>query len=361
MSDLDNRAIGCLMGQAVGDALGTRYEFKSKDKVTLEIKTDMINQHLPILGGGPFHVIKGQVTDDTELALGLARTLAHDYTFDVHNVAKAYATWFTSDPFDIGMTTRSALTLTHPTRLTPRQNYDKMIKNSWQSNQKSLSNGCLMRISPLAIAGVYWPENVLIESARLDCQLTNPSEVALDAVSVYVTAIRTAILTGDPIQAFESAQNVAQTQTIRQILNDAQDTPTPVIVTDKNQDIKAFPDSRFQGYLGVALQLAFYELLYSQSFEESLVRVISYGGDTDTNGCIVGALLGAVLGEKQIPKDWQEAVIGAKTKLRQTQYPTVKTTDLWELALILLGSADLHPTKPQLTEDFNRIDETRQR
>lgn len=39
-------------------------------------------------------------------------------------------------------------------------------------------------------------------------------------------------------------------------------------------------------------QSAFYELLHGKSFADSLVRAIQRGGDTDTNGAIVGALLG---------------------------------------------------------------------
>lgn len=67
----------------------------------------------------------------------------------------------------------------------------------------------------------------------------------------------------------------------------------------------------FLGYFGVALQSALYELRTSKSFEESLVRIISIGGDTDTNGCIGAALLGARFGVDAIPKDWMQTVLDA--------------------------------------------------
>lgn len=45
---------------------------------------------------------------------------------------------------------------------------------------------------------------------------------------------------------------------------------------------------RMVGYLGMALQTAYYELLNGSSFEQSLVDIMERGGDTDTNGCIAG-------------------------------------------------------------------------
>lgn len=45
------------------------------------------------------------------------------------------------------------------------------------------------------------------------------------------------------------------------------------------------------GYVGIALQTAYYELLNGSSFEQSLVDIMKRGGDTDTIGCIAGRFL----------------------------------------------------------------------
>ena len=63
------RSLGLFLGQLCGDALGTRYEFKPSSVTTSEIRSDLDNGHLPILGGGPFDLQAGTVTDDSELAI----------------------------------------------------------------------------------------------------------------------------------------------------------------------------------------------------------------------------------------------------------------------------------------------------
>ena len=60
------RAVGALLGLAVGDALGTTLEFKPKDSYTPLI--DMV-------GGGPFGLKAGEWTDDTSMMLCLAESL----------------------------------------------------------------------------------------------------------------------------------------------------------------------------------------------------------------------------------------------------------------------------------------------
>jgi ADP-ribosylglycohydrolase len=54
------RYCGCLLGLAVGDAVGTALEFSPPG--TFEPITDMV-------GGGPFGLEPGQWTDDTSMAL----------------------------------------------------------------------------------------------------------------------------------------------------------------------------------------------------------------------------------------------------------------------------------------------------
>lgn len=56
------------------------------------------------------------------------------------------------------------------------------------------------------------------------------------------------------------------------------------------------------------MQNAFYELLHAESYEQGLEDTILRGGDTDTNGCITGALLGARFGFSNIPQYWIDCV-----------------------------------------------------
>lgn len=339
-SSTQDRIQGCLLGQAVGDALGTRYEFKSAKIVRNQMKTDISKatgdgKHLPILGQGPFDLVAGQVTDDTELALAMARSLVKKKTFDITDIAKSYAKWYHSHPFDIGSTTSNAFKNVLKSDI-KKIAHEKMLKSSVTCNQGSLSNGCLMRISPLAIAGIKWKSEILRASAKLNCQLTNPNPITMDAVSVYVIGLQTALITGDPVKTFETAYDAAETQTVRDLLKVAiEDTNEGEWSVKLANGKSVTPDSSFMGYFGIALQGAFHELIHASSFEQAMINIISAGGDTDTNACIAGALLGAIFGYKQIPKDWSDQVINAKSSWRTQQYPDAQTSDLLELAIQL--------------------------
>lgn len=98
---------GCLIGLAVGDALGTIVEFKAPGTFP---------QMTTIVGGGPFRLAKGQWTDDTSMALCLAESLIKCGTFNAFDQLKRYSRWWKEGYlssngrcFDIGNTIAEAL------------------------------------------------------------------------------------------------------------------------------------------------------------------------------------------------------------------------------------------------------------
>jgi len=345
-----DRAYGCLLGQAIGDALGTRYEFENASVTKSSIKTDLREQKssfLPILGGGPFNMEPGQVTDDTEMAMALARSLQRLKKFHAPDVARSYAIWFYSSPPDIGITTCNAFVglpgkLDEMKSLPEEKIYGSILETSAEKNKSSLSNGCLMRISPLAIAGSHWPLDSLRDAAVADCRITHPNPVAHDAVAAYVTAIWYLINTGDRQKAYDETIARVQTPEIRRILEIDDDPSVPIIVHKNGgqEEIKKIDgDAAHMGFLGVALKWAFYELRKNgDDFEKALVSVISRGGDTDTNGCITGALLGAYAGASKIPASWKSTVLGAKPR-RLRAYDWVNMSDAEALTADLLKAA----------------------
>ena len=62
---------GCLLGALVGDAAGATLEFLGRKPDAAEV-----DRALEMVGGGPWRTAPGQITDDGELALCLARALA---------------------------------------------------------------------------------------------------------------------------------------------------------------------------------------------------------------------------------------------------------------------------------------------
>ena len=312
---MNDRIYGLIYGQFVGDALGTRYEFKSSSSATNKIQGDLHDDFLPIKGGGPFHVLPGQVTDDTELAMGLFHSLLDTGKYDREDVARRYIKWYRSDPFDVGTTTSRAFS--------KAKDFSTMVQSSSQSNEHSLSNGCLMRISPLGIYGLKVSDSELIRCARENCCMTNPNELTRDAVGVYCVALKVALQGRDRKTIFDRAYQTSQNETIRRILQDSLESPAPTLLPSGD---KIHADGSNMGYCGIALQNTFYELMNGKSFYDSLVNIVKRGGDTDTNGCIAGALLGAYYGFHNIPKQWTHAV---KIKNPRTKdYPEIDQSDL---------------------------------
>ncbi len=292
------KIIGCLYGQVIGDALGTRYEFKNSWHVQQEFSKDIVNNFLPILGGGPFMVDKGQCTDDTELAFGLAQGIIHNSRYIKEMIAKKYIKWYKSGPFDIGNNTRKVFA--------GANNYQDVINNSSKYSKDSLSNGCLMRISPLAIHGIKIDNHKLLEYCKEDCSMTNPHPATVNAVQVYVIAVKTAILTNNRSTIFDEAIRYVDNDLVYKIMQRAKRGEKKFVLLDGKEIETA--DGQYMGYFGIAFQMAFYEILHGKSFYDSLVNVISQGGDTDTNGCIVGALLGALYSVTNIPHKWVKDV-----------------------------------------------------
>jgi ADP-ribosylglycohydrolase len=140
------RAQGCLLGQLAGDALGSMVEFQTAAAIRRRYP-----HGLRVIGPSPVHgTIAGQPTDDSELALLLARTLVANGTFDDEQVANVYADWLESDPFDVGITIGQA---TQAMTAARRRGQSLSAAARAAANATSEANGALMRQCPLAILG----------------------------------------------------------------------------------------------------------------------------------------------------------------------------------------------------------------
>ena len=212
----------------------------------------------------------------------LARTLAKG-SFDEHQVLAAYRSWQRSAPFDIGFTTRRGL--------------------AGQPDLQSQANGSLMRISPLGIFGAHRPAEA-VEWARADSRMTHPNPVCQDACAVFVAAIAQAISGGtDPQACYEAACQEASKPNV-----------SPSVRECLDRAALATPDDfmTHQGWVLIALQNAFFQLLHAETLVAGLSDTIMCGGDTDTNAAIAGALLGAVYGRDAVRRSWQCALLSCR-------------------------------------------------
>ena len=123
--------------------------------------------------GGVFHTIAGQPTDDSEMALALARCLVAEREFVPDKVLDAYRGWLTSRPLDIGATTERGLLGMHTT--------------------ESESNGSLMRVSPIGVWAAGDPGRAA-RIAREDSALTHKNPLCIEACAAYAAAIAVGVV-----------------------------------------------------------------------------------------------------------------------------------------------------------------------
>jgi ADP-ribosylglycohydrolase len=315
------RAQGCLLGQFAGDALGSMVEFMS---------TDAIRQHYPgglcEIGPSPvFHTLAGQPTDDSELALALARALLDGDGFDDERVAEAYGTWLESAPFDVGGTigTATRAILAASTRSVTRADAARDA-----ANRRSEANGALMRQSPLAVWGYALAPEALAAVVRRDTLLTHPNRVCQDASVAFIIALAAVIREGlDAKQAYARAlawdEAYGESPTVTAALCAARDT---------------LPDYETnQGHVLIALQNAFYQALHAPTIEEGVVATVMGGGDTDTNAAIAGALVGALHGGRAIPDQWRHAVLTCRPQEGAAGVQQPRPQTYWPVEALILA------------------------
>jgi ADP-ribosyl-[dinitrogen reductase] hydrolase len=180
MNAIRDRAVGALLGLAIGDAVGTTIEFQPKPEYA--VVDD-------IVGGGPFRLKLGQWTDDTAMALALAESLIAHPEFDPADLMARFVDWYrnatyscTGTCFDIGNTVRAALNRFERTGET----------FAGLADPKSAGNGALMRLSPVAIR--YWSDRQKMrDTAALQTRITHGASEAVEATSLFAEMLADAI------------------------------------------------------------------------------------------------------------------------------------------------------------------------
>lgn len=272
---------GCLLGLAVGDAVGTTLEFRSRGSFTP--LTDMV-------GGGPFGLEAGQWTDDTSMALCLATSLLESGGFDPRDQMERYCRWSqegymssTGTCFDIGATVAAALRRY-------RQGGDPY---SGSADPWSAGNGSLMRLAPVPL--FYFPDLDLVERFAVESsRTTHAAEECLDAARFLARAIsralagsgRNEVLLGDA-ERFQGCASI-------------------LALARGDYRGKAESEVRGSGYVVESLEAALWCFAHSRSFAEAVLKAANLGDDADTTAAICGQLAGAFYGESAIPPAWLE-------------------------------------------------------
>jgi ADP-ribosyl-[dinitrogen reductase] hydrolase len=280
LSGQQDRAIGALLGLAVGDAVGTTLEFTMRDADAP--LTDMI-------GGGPFNLEPGEWTDDTAMALALADSLLQGGDVDEADLVARFADWYrngtyscTGTCFDIGITTRSALELWETTRRT----------DCGPTDAHTAGNGSLMRLSPVAIR--FWNHPLdLDDAAARQSRVTHGAAEAVDACVAYARMLAAAI-------AARSRDEVLQPSADHELAEGVSRVLAGSWRAKKRHDIRS------GGYVIHSLEAALWCISQTMDYRSAVLLAANLGDDADTTAAITGQLAGALYGASGIPAEWLE-------------------------------------------------------
>lgn len=285
---LQDRFRGCLLGLAVGDALGGPLEFMSAAEIAAQYGGPVRD----MVGGGWLHLRPGEVTDDTQMALCLAESIVERGVFDMADIARRFVAWYDTRPKDIGNITRLALA-----ELKRGASWQEagLIAHR-QTGGRSAGNGSVMRCAPLALYRRRdYPQLIAdsVDSSRV---------THWDDMACYGAAALNLI-----IAELLPGRRKGAVQTAIEALGSAAPKVTQRLAETER---KSRDDLEPTGFVLDTLEAALWCWQHAETFEEALVTAINLGGDADTIGAVCGALAGADFGLRGIPSRWLDVLEG---------------------------------------------------
>ena len=316
--DLLDKFRGCMLGGAVGDALGASIEFNSIAEIRSRFGDEGLSDFVEVYGR------KGAITDDTQMTM-----------FTAEGCIRSYVRWLNrslSSPADVirGAYYRWLTTQGGTPAIDYQDFFNQYVKNGWLINVDDLHNirapgitcitsleqgypveeskGCggVMRVAP---AGLFPATDKFYGSAfELAC---DAARVTHGHPSGYISAgalaeIVLAISRGSEIrsavdQTIVFLDSVAGADEVRAALMEA------MLLSDRSK-IRPSPETVAnlgQGWIAEeALAIGVYCALVADNFEHGVALAVNHSGDSDSTGSIAGQILGASLGIQAIPERW---------------------------------------------------------
>ncbi|MGW4893517.1 ADP-ribosylglycohydrolase family protein [Kitasatospora sp. NPDC004240] len=336
----EERAVGAVLGSAVGDALGAPFEFGPAGAFSARFPeagadggaddgwragsgtagsgtagsgtagsgtagSEMAGSEMA--GGGGWD--PGEATDDTQMAVLMARSLLERGGLDLPDVFARFQRWAASDPKDIGIQTADVLTNGMP--------WDLAAAVHFQVNLRAAGNGSLMRAATSAVYFAAAGREATMTAARRLAALTHGDRAAWEGTAVLHELVRLTLEGADPLAALPEVLAAV----------DPGDRPRYAVVLAP--DWHPAMATEFNGAVWPCLGSAVWAVRTTRGFEEALRAAVDLGGDTDTVAAVTGALAGARYGSGAVPARWTEPL---HVPLPGFDGPALRAGDLIDLA-----------------------------
>jgi len=292
---LERAITGCILGTAVGDALGLPYEGMSAKRTAKFFKRPA-NHH--------FLMGKGMISDDSEHACFIAQALIASMDnpdrFE-RKLAWSLRWWFAGLPAGVGLATAKSiikLWLGFPSRY---------------SGVFSAGNGPAMR-SPLL--GIVFADDIdtMKTFVHRSTRITHTDPKAYFGALTIALAARQSVFNQE-ISASEFLQLITKSLENESSLEYERLLQSVVDSVQRGESLNQFVEligckKGISGYIYHTVPCVIHcWLRHQQDFPNGLEELIAAGGDTDTTGAIYGAICGAGVGKAGIPKVWIDDII----------------------------------------------------
>jgi poly(ADP-ribose) glycohydrolase ARH3 len=276
---LEQRFEGCLLGLAIGDALGGRFEAQDADWIRSRCAT------VEAMIGYPQDEI--WYTDDTQMAIGVAEALVAHGEITEEALCRAFADNYEPSR-GYGWGARAVLDAI-------RQGRDHREVSERHFPGGSFGNGAAMRVAPVGLLFRNDPER-LREQARLSALPTHRHPLGIEGAQLLALAVGISSRTDrdrfDRADFLAELSAACESAEYRAKIEEAGRVQHPEQLAGLGNRIEALHS--------VPTAIASFALT-PESFESTIANVIFLGGDVDTMAAMAGALSGAYLGSDSLP------------------------------------------------------------
>ena len=315
LSNEEKKGIGSMLGMAIGDAMGARYEFKKVryDKIDLKDMGDP--------GISNFKMEPGQWTDDTSMGLCLADSLLMNKgELKPHDLMRRFLCWWYggyNNAFRNNSTPRHSVGLGGNISQSFSRYKEYQEEETKAGDKNTSGNGSIMRNAAIPIC-FHYDINKACEKARKQSLVTHQGVEAKECCSL-LTHIIVKIFKGEKLK--DILDNLGKTfitdvPSVKYLANSKQEGSD----VDRNWNWKFKGQYKYSpkrvkekpGYVGsyamdnMAMSL---NILYNtDNFRDALIKIVNIRGDSDSVASVVGQIAGAYYGIETIPGDWIEAI-----------------------------------------------------
>jgi ADP-ribosylglycohydrolase len=295
VAELPERFRGCLLGLALGDALGAPYEFSRPEEIP---------QGARVFArfGRVMDLPVGTVTDDTQMALALTESLIERGRLDGEDAARRFAQlWQRGVIIGPGLASSEAMG-----RILGGMEWDRA-----GCPEGRAGNGAAMRVAPVGL--LRWQlVDALIADARTQSIITHTDKRAVAGAVVVARAV-SLCLAADGFGVEEFVREVVRVAALDSVELAAElarlpgwlgASPEEVVPEIARAGQPAFPDRVITPFVVPTVVACLYAFLRTpRDFQESVSCVMGLGGDTDTTAAITGAISGSLNGEQVLPEE----------------------------------------------------------